>query len=102
MKKKKDCWHYIVHKVYEDSLVENIQYFMHAEKGEALRRATGYIKVSIENLCADYRMGKPLTSLNKIVFRLCYAESLDNGITYIELVLEEKKLADYLGNHAIH
>lgn len=60
------------------------------------------MKLSIENLCTDYKLVKPLIGLHKVIFTLCYTELFDSGVTYTEQVLEEKPLADYLGNHAIH
>jgi hypothetical protein len=60
------------------------------------------MKMAIENLCTDYKMGKlPAGRLHKIIFRLSYAETFDPGITYTEDILEEKRLAEFLGNHPI-
>jgi hypothetical protein len=100
MEKEKEYWYYIVRHDYVDRVGDNPNYFKHDVKEEALHRATKYMMISIENLCTDYKMGKPLVGLHNIIYRLCYAESLDCGITYTEEVLEEKKLADYLGNHS--
>jgi hypothetical protein len=100
MEKEKEYWYYIVRHDRIDSVGHNPNYYKHEEKAEALRRATRYMMLSIENLCTDYKLGKPLVGLHNIIFRLCYAESFDGGVTYKEEVLEEKKLADYLGNYS--
>lgn len=103
MEKEKEDWYYIVRKDYINDVGKNPNYYKHKDKAEALRRATRYMSLSIENLCSDYRMGKfPDGVVHKIIFRLCYTESLDGGMTYNEVILEEKRLADYVGNHPIH
>jgi hypothetical protein len=102
MEKEKEHWYYIVRQGFQNELEDNPKHYWHENKSDALKRAKGYMKMTIENLCTDYRMGKlPAGQLHKIVFRLSYAESFDGGITYTEEILEEKRLADYLGNHPI-
>lgn len=102
MKKGKENWYYIVREDYLNELGEHPKYYWHENKSEALKRANGFMKMAIENLCTDYKMGKlPAGRLHKIIFRLSYTESFDGGVTYTEKILEEKRLADYLGNHPI-
>ena len=96
---KKDNWYYIVREDYIDEEGKNPNYYWHEHKSEAIKRAKGYMKMTIENRSTDYKMGKLQAILmHKIIFRLSYAESFDGGITYTEEILEEQKLADYLGN----
>lgn len=103
MKKGKENWYYIVREDYVDEIGKNPNYYWHEHKSEALKRAKGYMKMTIENRSTDYKMGKlPAGLLHKIIFRLCYAETFDAGITYTEEILEEKRLADFLGNHPIY
>lgn len=102
MKKEKECWYYIVRQDYVDEVGEHPKYYWNENKSEALKRANGFIKMNIENLCTDYKMGKlQAGGLHKIIIRLSYAESFDGGLTYTEEILEEKRLADYIGNHPI-
>jgi hypothetical protein len=102
MEKEKEYWHYIVRQGYLNELEDSAKHYWHENKSDALERANGYMKMAIENLCTDYKMGKlPAGQLHKIIFQLSYAESFDDGVTYTEEILEEKKLADYLGNHPI-
>lgn len=102
MEKKDEHWYYAVFADYGEQQDQSPNYYSHTDKAEALRRARKYMMLSIENLATDYKMGKPLVDPHKVVFRLAYAESTDGGVTYTEEILEEKPLADYLGNHAIH
>lgn len=98
MEKKNEYWYYIVRQFYTDVLGNGSNYFEHKEKAVALHRATRYMEISIENLCSNYRMGKlPAELPHKIIFQLCYAESFDGGNTYEEIILEEKRLLQYLG-----
>jgi hypothetical protein len=102
MEKEKEYWHYIVRQDYVDELGEHPKYYWNENKSEALKRANGFMKMAIENLCTDYKMGKlPAGLPHKIIFRLFYSESFDGGVTYTEEILEEQRLADYLGNHPI-
>jgi hypothetical protein len=102
MNKEKEIWYYIVRQDYIDEVGDNPKYYWHENKSEALKRAKGFMKMAIENLCTDYKMGKlPAGRLHKIIFRLSYAETFDAGITYTEDILEEKRLAEFLGNHPI-
>lgn len=85
-----------------NELGESPNYYWHENKSEALKRANGFMKMAIENLCTDYKMGKlPVGGLHKIIFRLSYAESFDGGVTFKEEILEEKPLANYLGNRPV-
>ena len=102
MNKEKEYWYYIVREDYVDEVGEHPKYYWHENKSESLKRANGFMKMAIENLCTDYKMGKiPAGRLHKIIFRLSYAETFDAGISYTEEILEEKPLAHYLGNHPI-
>jgi len=99
MEKKKEYWYYIVRQDYTDAIGEGGNYYKHDEKAEALRRASKFMDLSIQNLCSDYRMGKlPIGLPHKIILRICYAESFDGGATCKEVIIEEKRLADYIGN----
>ena len=102
MKKEKENWYYIVRQDYVDEVGDYPNYYWHENKSEALNRANGFMKMAIENRCTDYKMGRlSARGLHKIIFRLSYAETFDAGITYTEDILEEKRLAEFLGNHPI-
>lgn len=103
MEKEKEYWYYMVRQDYTDELGKGDNYYKHEDKAEALRRATRYMNLSIENLCSDYRMGKiPAELTHKIIFRIFFAESFDGGKTYNEVIIEEKRLAAYIGNIPLH
>lgn len=99
---EKEYWYYIVRQDYLNEIGESLNYYWHENKSEALKRADKFMKMSIENLCTDYKMGKiPAGGLHKIIFRLSYSESFDGGITYSEILVEEIPLAHYLGNRPV-
>lgn len=99
--KENQHWYYIVRNCFTDNEKVFNRHFNHKEKEEALKRARGYMNMCIENLCNNYRMGSHVTGVHTHVFQLFFAESSDEGKTYVEELIEEKRASEFLGNHAV-
>ena len=80
-------WYYVVRCERHDHPDNNPSFFRHKDRLEALARAKGFIKVSIDKYCNDYRMGKVHSSLHNIRFTLSFGESIGDDISFSEEII---------------
>ncbi len=97
-KEKEEGWCFIVKTDGLGYLDKNPSYFRNKDREVAYTRAKGFIKITIDRYCTEYKMGKDIKGIHKIAFTLFSSELINDGKAQPEEILEHHRVSEYLGN----